>query len=242
MARGSRVCTEMSNKTPARAGMGRRLIMGASTKSMGRASRPENTEAMRVRAPSATMGALRVKEPQPGMPEVSPAAMLARPWPMSSWLPSNLSPLMPAICLPMARDCTAPSRAMARAGMNRSLNRLRLKAAGRERGGMMLGMAPARATPLLCTSRTMPARVARARAARMEGKCRESTRFRIRIRAMVSAVSPRLHGFTSPRCSMTSQSWGKKPEGCAPGRPRAVLSWLPAIRKARPELKATMTE
>ena len=164
------------------------------------------------------------------------------PWAMSSWLPLKLSPLMAAICLPMARDCTAPSRAMARAGMNRSLNRPRLRAGGSERGGTMLGMAPTRVTPLLCASRVMAVRVAMARAARVEGKRREMQRLKTRIRKMVCRARSRLQQLVWSSWRIASQIWGKKPAGCAPGRPRAALIWLPAIRKAMPVAKATMTE
>ena len=74
----------MISRMPPRAGRGSHAKKGASTKSMGRASTPEKTVPMRVWPPDVTMSALRVNEPQPGMPDVTPAAMLASPCPMSS--------------------------------------------------------------------------------------------------------------------------------------------------------------
>ena len=185
MAGMSIMFTEMSSSTPARAGMGSQLTSGAMTKSMGRASRPEKTVPMRLRPPLVTTKALRVKEPQPGMPEVRPAAMLPRPWPMSSWLPSKRSPRMPASCLPMASDSTAPSRAMASAGMNRSRMEAMSKAGGRERGGTTLGMAPTRRTP--CSWRPSRAETAEmmTRAARVAGKRRE-----MRLKSRISRMVP----------------------------------------------------
>lgn len=142
MASTSIILKEMSSSMPPRAGRGSQRMSGARRKSMGRARIPEKTVPIRVRPPEETIRALRVKEPQPGMPEVSPAARLPSPWPMSSWLPSKESFLTLASCLPMARDSTVPSRARARAGIKRSRRASRSKAGGRERGGPRWGWPP----------------------------------------------------------------------------------------------------
>ena len=73
------ILKEMSSSMPLRAGSGSQLMSGASTNSRGRARMPEKTVPMRVLPPDVTTRALRVKEPQPGIPEVRPAAILPRP-------------------------------------------------------------------------------------------------------------------------------------------------------------------
>ena len=175
------------------------------------------------------------------MPEVRPAAMLPRPWPMSSWLPSKRSPRMPASCLPMASDSTAPSRAMASAGMNRSRMEAMSKAGGRERGGTTLGMAPTRRTP--CSWRPSRAETAEmmTRAARVAGKRREM-RLKSRISRMVPPETSRHQMLRCVKLWMACSIWGKNPCAWEEGRPSAVLSWPDAMSRAAPAEKATMTE
>ncbi len=228
-------------RMPASAAMGMYAASGASSSTATRVITPESAPAKRVRAPATKLTALRVNEPLPGMPEKSPAEMLASPWATNSRLPSTCSPRAPARVLAMDSASTTPSRAMASAGMNRSRMTCASGAGGSEKGGSPAGMAPTTFTPCAPRSSAHTATPDATTARNAAGR-RRRTRAMPRATAMANSPVPSAHGLVWGRWRRVERTSSRNVGALPMLTPSRFLSCPTAMSTAAPAVKPTITE